>query len=464
MPDVSSDLANRSIQSFGAGPKNDALAYLDEQLIDLARYQPVISMPLASKTRRLSFTVGENPPASVIALALNYEHDFYGVFWLAFEEQHQFTDEEVRFLSTLAGEAALAAANTHLYSAAEAGRQRLEAVLNSAPEPILVFDDHMNLLLLNPAALQIPELIGVAAPGKPLAQVVLNQDLQKLILRPIQSSNTTGEVTLSNQRIYFASVSQVYSDGLLIGRVCILRDITHYKVLDREKSEYVANVSHDLRSPLTLLRGYVTMIQMMGDLNDQQQGFIQKMITSLESMSSVVEKLLDLGRLESGMGLIISRVIPALIIDEVVTALMGDAARKNIEIDTSGVPRHRIEMEVDPALLSQALRNLVENAIKYTPIGGKIKLSLLEQGDSLIFQVSDNGIGIAPLDLPRVFEKFYRSSRREAYAQKGSGLGLAIVKSIVERHYGRVWVESQLGKGSVFNIQLPLRQPKKTNN
>ena len=464
IPDVSPESATRPIQSYGEGPKNESLAYLDEQLLDLARYQPVISMPLASKSRRLSFAGGENPPASVIALALNYEHDFYGVFWLAFNEQHQFTDEEVRFLNTLAGEAALAAANTHLYAAAEAGRQRLEAVLNSAPEPILVFDDHMNLLLLNPAALQIPELIGSAAPGKPLAQVVQNQDLQKMILRPIKDGNTTGEVTLSNQRIYFASISQVQSDDLLIGRVCILRDITHYKVLDREKSEYVANVSHDLRSPLTLLRGYVTMIQMMGDLNDQQQGFLQKMITSLESMSSVVEKLLDLGRLESGMGLMISRVIPALIIDEVVTALTGDAARKNIEIDTSGVPRHRIEMEVDPALLSQALRNLVENAIKYTPIGGKIHLSLLEQGDSLVFQIRDNGIGIAPLDLPRVFEKFYRSSRREAYAQKGSGLGLAIVKSIAERHYGRVWVESQLGKGSVFFIQLPLRQPKKTNH
>jgi len=384
--------------------------------------------------------------------------------WVAFDELHKFTDDEIRFLTTLSGQAALAIANSRLFAAAEIGRQRLEAVLNSAPEPILVFDEQMNLLLLNPAALQVPELIATAAPGKSVDQVLPNAELQKLVLRPIQEGTTTGEVALSNKRIYFVSVSQVSGEGIVMGRVCILRDITYYKNLDREKSDYVSNVSHDLRSPLTLLRGYVTMIQMMGELNDQQQGFIKKMVLSVDNMTSVVEKLLDLGRLESGVGLVIGKVLPVLIIDEVVVAQSGDAAKKNIQIDTSKVPRHRIEMEADPALLSQALRNLLENALKYTPIGGQISIGMKESEDSIVFEVRDTGIGIAPLDLPRVFEKFYRSSRREAYAQKGSGLGLAIVKSIVERHNGRIWVESQLGKGSVFFIQMPLKQPRNPNH
>jgi len=307
-------------------------------------------------------------------------------------------------------------------------------------------------------------LVATATPGKPVNQVLPHIELQKLVLRPIQEGTTTGEITLANKRIYFVSISQVHGNGQVMGRVCILRDITYYKNLDREKSDYVSNVSHDLRSPLTLLRGYITMIQMMGDLNEQQQGFIKKMIVSVDSMASVVEKLLDLGRLESGVGLVIGRVMPVLIIDEVVTAQNGDAAKKNIRIDTSKVPRHRIEMEADPALLSQALRNLLENAIKYTAIGGQVSIGLVEHEDSILIEVRDTGIGIAPLDLPRVFEKFYRSSRREAYSQKGSGLGLAIVKSIVERQHGKVWVESQLGKGSVFFIQLPLKQPRSSNH
>ena len=449
---------------YGAGKNQENFSYLDEQIVELSRYQAVLSLENVTRTRRLTIPTGNVQPASLIAFALNYEHTYYGTMWVAFDDLHKFSDDEIRFLTTLSGQAALAIANTRLFAAAEIGRQRLEAVLNSAPEPILVFDEQMNLLLLNPAALQVPELIATSAPGKSVKQVLPNAELQKLVLRPIQEGTTTGEVALSNKRIYFVSVSQVSGEGIVMGRVCILRDITYYKNLDREKSDYVSNVSHDLRSPLTLLRGYVTMIQMMGELNDQQQGFIKKMVLSVDNMTSVVEKLLDLGRLESGVGLVIGKVIPVLIIDEVVVAQSGDAAKKNIQIDTGKVPRHRIEIEADPALLAQALRNLLENALKYTPIGGKISIGLKELEDLIVFEMRDTGIGIAPLDLPRVFEKFYRSSRREAYAQKGSGLGLAIVKSIVERHNGRIWVESQLGKGSVFFIQMPLKQPRNPNH
>lgn len=445
---------------YGTGPKHEPYAYLDDQMVELTRYQPSLALPNVQRTRRLSIPAGYGAPAAVLAFALNYDYRFYGTMWVAFDEPNSFADDDVRFLTTLAGQAALAVSNSHLFNAAEVGRQRLEAVLNSAPEPILVFDEQMNLLLLNPASLQVPELVAVASPGKPLQQVLPNLELQKLVLRPIQEGTTTGEIALSNKRIYFVSVSLVRGERDIMGRVCILRDITYYKNLDREKSDYVSNVSHDLRSPLTLLRGYVTMIQMMGELNEQQQGFIKKMILSVDTMTSVVEKLLDLGRLESGVGLVIGRVMPILIIDEVVTGQNGDAAKKNIRIDSSKVPRHRVEIEADPALLSQALRNLLENAIKYTPMGGQVSIGLREMEDSILFEIQDTGIGIAPLDLPRVFEKFYRSSRREAYSQKGSGLGLAIVKSIVERHHGKIWVESQLGRGSVFFIQIPLKQPR----
>jgi signal transduction histidine kinase len=115
-------------------------------------------------------------------------------------------------------------------------------------------------------------------------------------------------------------------------------------------------------------------------------------------------------------------------------------------------------IEADRALLQQALYNLVENAIKYTPVNGQVKVKLEMKPSTVILQVIDNGIGIAPLDLPRLFEKFYRSGRRETYQQRGTGLGLAIVKSIAERHNGRVWVDSQLGRGSMFSIEMPLRQ------
>ncbi len=117
-----------------------------------------------------------------------------------------------------------------------------------------------------------------------------------------------------------------------------------------------------------------------------------------------------------------------------------------------------LEIQADPALLQQAIVNLVENAIKYSPMGSKVEINLSAKPNMVIFEVRDAGIGIAPLDLPRVFEKFFRSGRRENNSSRGSGLGLAIVKSITDQHHGRVWAESQLGKGSSFFIEIPITQ------
>ena len=146
------------------------------------------------------------------------------------------------------------------------------------------------------------------------------------------------------------------------------------------------------------------------------------------------------------------------------TSLQPQADQKNIQFSkekTVGAETSitQLALEADPALLSQALFNLVDNAIKYTPVGGKVGVKIDRRGEAVVFKVFDSGIGVAPLDLPHMFEKFYRSGRREAYKQRGTGLGLAIVKSIVERHGGRVWVESQLGKGSSFFIAIPLQKP-----
>lgn len=124
------------------------------------------------------------------------------------------------------------------------------------------------------------------------------------------------------------------------------------------------------------------------------------------------------------------------------------------EIDSHAAP----VIEVDQALLQQGLHNLVENAIKYTERGGQVRVRVTSEQESLIFEVRDTGIGISPVDQPRLFEKFYRGARQGMKKQQGSGLGLAIVKSIAERHGGKVWVESQLGKGSTFYLSLPVRQ------
>ncbi|WP_303774275.1 ATP-binding protein [Anaerolinea thermophila] len=458
--DVVLEAPESNTVSFGEGRLSLGFAYLDEPLFDFAEQHGMASFPNPARMRRLTMPSGKALPGALAVVAIRYEGEYFGVLWVAYEQPHTFSDEEMRFLSTLAGQVAVAAASARLYAMAEIGRQRLEAVLASSPEPVLVVDEKEHLLLLNQAALQVPGLLLMAEPNKPIHEVVAQPDLVALLKSPLDKRVLSREITFPNNRVYYASVSAVMAEGKPVGRICTLRDITHFKELDQIKSDFVATVSHGLRSPLTLMKGYTTMLQMVGELNDQQKTYVQKIISSVETMSRLVNNLLDLGRIEAGIGLQIEKVMITQVVDEVLNALQPQATQKQIELEkewTSNTPLAVVEG--DRALLQQALYNLVENAIKYTPAGGKVSVRLEERHESLVVRVIDTGIGIAPLDLPRLFEKFYRSGRRESYQQRGSGLGLAIVKSIVDRHHGRVWVESQLGKGSTFSMELPFRQP-----
>jgi len=147
----------------------------------------------------------------------------------------------------------------------------------------------------------------------------------------------------------------------------------------------------------------------------------------------------------------------------VTSGLQLHAKQKNITLGVELPKDLPYAVEVDQAMLHQAVYNLVENALKYTPQNGQVTIHLIPDPSTLTFAIQDSGIGIPASDLPRLFEKFYRGTNREALAQRGTGLGLAIVKSIAERHGGKVWVKSELGKGSTFHLQIPLAQPREAH-
>ena len=342
---------------------------------------------------------------------------------------------------------------------AEVGRQRLAAILDSTPDPVLVTDQNNRMLLSNPAAWQVLGAAVGKGEGQPIERVIDQKPLLEVLQTP-SADKLSAEVVMPNGQVYLATASSVLVDGRLVGRVCILRDVTHFKELDTMKTEFVNTVSHDLRSPLTLMRGYATMFEMVGQLNEQQKGYAQKMIVGVDNMTRLVNNLLDLGRIDVGVGLQLETVPLLDIIERVTGLLQLQASEKEIKLGLD-LPRNTSPLiQADQALLQQAVYNLVENAIKYTPRGGQVDIALKLQGESILLAVHDTGIGVAPADQARLFEKFYRGTQREAREQKGSGLGLAIVKSIAEKHGGKVWLESQLGKGSTFFLQVPLRQPK----
>jgi len=459
-PSITPDLDGTSPVplSYGLGPSQNLYRELDEQILALARQQDRLVLSNLYRPRLLNITPGTPHPESLMAVALRHENLYYGTLWIAFDRPHTFSEEEVRFMVTIGGQAALAAANARLFLTAEIGRQRLESILASNPDPVLVTDQRDHLLLANPAAWQVLGLnMDETNQGKPIHQVIKEPKLVNL-LRTTSSERQSIEVTLPGGRVYLATTTPILAEGQRVGRVCVLRDVTHFKELDALKSEFVATVSHDLRSPLTLMRGYATMLEMVGQLNEQQNNYVRKIISGVESMARLVNNLLDLGRIESGVGLQVETINVLDVVERVIGSLQLQAAQKRIQLSTEFPEGSTPLVEADQALLQQALHNLVENALKFTRTDGKVHVRVRIQPIGVVFEVIDNGIGISPVDQPRLFEKFYRGVQPGSKEQRGTGLGLAIVKSIAERHGGRVWAESQLGKGSSFYLVIPIHQ------
>jgi PAS domain S-box-containing protein len=362
-------------------------------------------------------------------------------------------------LSMLASQTAVLVENARLFQSAEGGRRRLAAILASTTDAVLVTDREDRILLVNPAA---ERAFGVAASvviGQKIDQAELAPALVRVFEEPLSPEEAlTEEVPLFDGRILYASVSTIMStDGERMGRVAVMRDITHLKELDEMKSEFVATVSHDLRAPLTFMRGYATMLPTVGELNEKQREYAEKILRGVGQMSKLVDDLLDLGRIEAGVGLERQSCHLGAILVEAVDGMRARASAKGLTLRLE--PAEDVAIVAgDAALLRQAITNLVDNAIKYTPSNGVVAVGLSVGDGRAVIYVTDTGIGVAPSDQVRLFEKFYRIKRRDMPDIPGTGLGLSIVKSIIERHDGRVWVDSELNKGSTFHISLPLSE------
>ena len=235
VPDVRMDLSKDPYVRFGAGPSAEVFSHLDGQIFELMRSQDVLTISNTARIRRIITTGGKPHPMSLVACSLKFENNYFGTLWIGFDHPHGYTADEVRFYSTLANEAALAAANARLYASAEVGRRRFEAVLYSTPEPVLVFDEKDRLLLLNPAARQVPGLVNSSNPGTAVQDVLSSPELIQLVNEPLEDRSVSLEITLPNARIYQVGVAPVTGQDMLLGKVIVLRDITHYKELDTIK-------------------------------------------------------------------------------------------------------------------------------------------------------------------------------------------------------------------------------------
>ncbi|WP_420630939.1 ATP-binding protein [Candidatus Leptofilum sp.] len=363
--------------------------------------------------------------------------------------------------------AALAEQNQTL----DAQRSQLKAILDSIVDGIIVLDNQDNILTVNPAA------------EKLLAD--LAQDFFSGPVRELNASangHTPGEQELANvtdllavrdntqrprryqlgNRVLSALAAPVHDkNNQSIGNVIVMRDITREVEADNLKSAFITSISHELRTPLTVIKAYTNLMQVKlnGQADEHQKQFIHYINKGSEELEHHIEQLIRISELEAGtISMKMSQVNVQSLVDGAITRWQERFEEKNIGLETN-VPEFALWVQADAEHLGRAIENLLSNALTYTPEGGHVELCVYEENGSMKLDVLDNGIGIAAADQPHLFNRFFRANNNVNFAARGVGLGLYITRTVIEMHGGGVSVNSELGVGSTFSIELPLMEP-----
>jgi PAS domain S-box-containing protein len=445
--------------SYSEGPAAQSMQLFDSKLLSLMRRQEELSL---SSQQAIYETLEIDPSTplaikALYALPLGVEKKFLGLMVVGFRDEREFTENDATFLQFLAGRASILVQKSFLYTYAEGGRKRLMAVLDSTSEAVIVTDPTARILRVNRALERSFDLVGQRITGRKVADVIDSPELVTALTSEETDSRDL-EIQGKDGCTYFANTSLIIShDGKALGRVAVLHDVTHLKEIDRLKSEFIDNVSHDLRSPLTVLSGYASALALADDLTEEQREYTDNILHSVERMVELVEDVLDLGRIEAGVDLVFEHIHIGRLLQDLADEHWLYAHESGIRLRVRAADNLPL-VYCDRRLLKRALSNILMNGFKYAPNSEKMVLAAELAEDAMLISVQDRGPGIAREDQLRLFEKFYRVKRHGAGAVKGTGLGLAMVKSIAEKHGGRTWCESAAGKGSTFYIALPLKE------
>lgn len=403
---------------------------------------------------------------SAIAAPLIRKDQIIGVLTMTHPEPDRFTEDQLFLLEAIAIQAATAVEQAALYTWMNNERSMLRAVIGGVQDIILVADPRGRVLLANKAAHQhlgLPEDI----ENKSIESALTDRALLNFYHSAQGKETVRREVTLveysddpdnkegnKTERVFDCAIVPV--PGL--GTVLAMHDITTFKRLDALKSEFVNQVAHDLRNPIAIIHGFSSLLEQQSALPPEEVSIIQSILNTTNRMGKLVETLLDIGKIEMGIEAEFQALDMLAAAREAVTNNASLAAPKNIALQTD-FSDDVVMVYAAPTRLQQAFNNLLGNAIAFTPQDGVVTVRLIIDSKQAVFSVTDTGPGISPAGQTKLFKKFSKVGQRATKNQEGSGLGLAIVKSVADAHNGRVWVESQEGKGSAFFLAIPLYKP-----
>ncbi len=432
------------------GSQVDTYEYLEDQIIDIVKKQDPLLIPNVNRSKQLHAPNGKQLPAALAAFGIQNNGEYFGAFWLAFEQPKIFNKEEISFITGIANEIGNGIGRSRKLAYIQNERNLLIQGLDSIKTPMLLYQQNAGIIFANRALLDLGDIMLPEWLFKKLDDVVLEPQVRSFLCEN-DSSARSKNLELGG-KTYQLTKYPLQDIGRTGGWICLFMDISPYLEKEKNQLEFFSLVNHDLRSPMTLIRGYVNMLEMVGSINEQQKNYVTKINSNIDGMTSLVNSVLDLERLESGAEIQTEVLNPVDVLDNVSKNISPIATQKNIKL-TFERGEHGI-LRGDQLLLEQALYNLVENAIRYSSVGGKVEVKIQSDVSNIKFVIEDHGVGISPIDLPNIFLRPKPSTSRDGKTET-TGFGLVLVKAIVDRHRGIIRAESHLGKGSRFTIEIP---------
>jgi two-component system phosphate regulon sensor histidine kinase PhoR len=336
-------------------------------------------------------------------------------------------------------------------------RTKLQTVLASMADGVIMTDEEGKIVLANQTTERLFNFRERDVINKPLIEAVHDHEADEILKLCLSTSQTqTGQFESALLKRFLRTIAVPIMEGKLTGALLLFQDLTEVRNLHTMRRELVGNISHELRTPIAGIKAMVETL-MQGAIDDKEAAadFLARIDSEVDRLTQMVSELTELSRIETGRAeLRTSSVNLNLLVDEVITQLNTQAQRQQVTITADRAPNLPV-VKADRDRIRQTLTNLVHNAVKFNHPGGTVTVSTGADAESVIVSVSDTGMGVSKEDLPRVFERFYKVDK--ARPRGGSGLGLAIAKHVVQAHGGRIWAQSEEGKGSTFSFSLPIK-------
>ncbi len=402
---------------------------------------------------------------SALCVPFIYNGEVLAVLTLLHPDLGHFTDYHLRLLTIIANQTTVAVRNAQLFNQNLQQRQQLETIIHTIPDYLLVVDEQGTILLANDTAAKLLNPGGTSDSllGQPLASSVPVESMFTSILQALESPVKHGQTwsfeTRSERqhRDFLVTISAWEHPATeMAGYMIILHDITTMRDLNRFKDEMLKMASHDLRSPLALIVGYCSLIALDTPEDSPTQEYLNAIQRATERMQGLLDDLLRVEQIRKSPLELHEKIDFCELINTAIEHSRPTLEQKHHQLETELRLDDVPSVTLNPVLIREAMENLISNAIKYTPDGGRICVRAFAQDNTLHFDVEDNGIGIPQEHLPRIFETFYRAKQAGSEGIEGRGLGLSLVKTIIERHGGEVWVESEQGSGSRFGFWIPM--------